>query len=222
MSKTLLDGVNEILKRVRVIAGDAGELTTLVDSARQGPIDIAVQVINEGIDALYSAGVVAQPNEQSASTIVLVDGQRAYSLAADLVQLRWPMIDSTNNQYLEEAAGGYNALLVADAEQDDTGLPHWACIRPTDGKLFLDRAPTSVEAGRTYTYQYDKDLALSAAADEMPFSDATFRGMVPAWVQLWKREMRNEFDGDLFKANIGRAAAFVTQQQQRTHYSPRG
>jgi hypothetical protein len=221
VAKTLLDAVNEILKRTGTIAGDSGELSTLTDSARQRAVDTAVQAVNEVIDELYTSSGIAQPNEQAESTIVLLDGVRFYTLASDLVQLRWPMIDKTNNQYLSKYAGGYNRMLIADPEQDDTGLPHFAAIRPTDGKLHLDRAPTSVEAGRIYTYQYDKDLGLSDAADTVPFSDAAFRAMVPAWVQVWKREMRNEFDGDLFQVNIGRAARFVTQAQPRDNYCPR-
>lgn len=221
MSKTLLDGVNETLKRVRVISGDAGALTTLTNSARQGPIDIAVQVINEGIDTLYTASPDAMPNEQAESTITLVAGTRAYSLATDIVQLRWPLIDRTNSQRIFEAPGGYASMLERDLEQDDTGLPYYGAIRPTDGKLFLDRAPTSADAGRIYTYQYDADQALAAATDVMPFTDAVFRAMVPAWVQLWKREQRNEFDEALYHETIGRAARLVTEKQQRTNWSPR-
>ncbi len=222
MAKTLLNGVNEILKRVGLVAGDAGTLTTLTDNARQTAIDTAVQVINEGIDALYAASPEAQPNEQGESTLTLVAGTRAYSLATDLVQMRWPLIDKTNSQTIEEYPGGYNAMLSADIEQDDTGLPMLGAIRPTDGKLHLDRAPTSAEAGRIYTYQYDADQALAVAADTVPFTDAVFRAMVPAWVQLWKREKRNEFDNDLFQQTIGRAAQLLTEKQPRTHYNPRG
>lgn len=222
MAKTLLNGVNEILKRASLIAGDAGLLTTLTDSARQVAIDQAVQVINEGIDDLYATpGVPPLPNEQVEATFTLVAGTRAYALAATMVQLRWPFIDKTNNQYLHPFPGGYSAMLVSDPEQDDTGLPYYAAIRPTDGYLHLDRAPTSVEAGRIYTYQYDKDLVLALAADTVPFKDAVFRAMVPAWLQLWKREMRNEFDAELYKMNIGRAATLMTQNPARTHYSPR-
>lgn len=220
MAKTLLNCVNEILLRNNLIAGDAATLTALTDSARQAAIDVAVQVVNEGIDALYTAADIAVPQEQAESAITLVTSTRAYSLATDLVLLRWPMIDKTNAQYLYE--GDYNQMIVIDPEQDDTGLPQYAAIRPTDGLLFLDRAPTSVENGRIYTYQYDKDLALSVAADTVPFEDITFRAMVPAWVQLWKREKRNEFDGDLFRVSIGRAALTLTQESQRTHYNPRG
>lgn len=221
MAKTLLDATNEILKRTGIIAGDAAALTTLTDSARQRAIDICVQVVNEGNDELYSASRAPMPKEQAESSIALVTGTRSYSLASDLVQLRFPLIDKTNTQFIYEYPGGYNAMLLADPEQDDTGLPHYGAISPANGELHLDRAPTASENGNTYTYQYDKDLVLSAASDTVAFSDAVFRAMVPAWVQLWKREFRNEFDGDLFNASIGRASRLLSQAQPRDSYNPR-
>lgn len=148
-------------------------------------------------------------------------GTRAYTMASDLVRLRWPLIDKTNNQFITEYPGGYNAELIGDPEQDDTGLPHWGAIRPTDGKLYLDRAPTSVEAGRVYTYQYDKSLLMTTAAATVPFSDDVFFAMVPMWVQLWKREARNEFDGILYKAAFSLACSLLTRKQIRTSYLPR-
>lgn len=217
--KTLLNCVNQILLRTKWIAGDAAQLTTLTDSARQSAIDIAVQVINEGIDELYSASSMALPSSQGEATITLLTNTWEYTLASDLVQLRWPMIDKTNSDFLYE--GDYNSFLINDPEQDDTGQPLFAAIRPTDGKLYLDRAPSSDFVGRVYTYQYDKDTVLSAAADVVPFSDTVFRAMVPAWVQLWKREQRNEFDGELFRANIGRAARLMPNQQPSDSYNPR-
>ena len=221
MAKTLLECVNEVLKRVKIIAGDSGELSSLTDSARQSPIDVAVQVINEGIDDLYSTAEMARPSVQAESTITLALNTRNYSLASDLVRLRWPLRDKTNTQWITEYPGGYNAMLDGDIEQDDTGLPYYGVIRPTDGHLYLDRAPTSVEAGRVYTYQYDKDVSVSDAADTVPFSDAVFRAMVPVWAQLWKRDMRGDFDGDLYRLNVGRAAGLMTQVMPRTSYSPR-
>lgn len=221
MAKTLLDAINQIFKRTAIIAGDAGALTSLTDTARQPSIDQAVQVINEAIDEIYSVSNVALPNQQKESTLTLATSTRAYTLATDLVKLRWPFIDKTNNQRLHEYPGGYNDILLGDPEQDDTGLPMYAAIRPTDGKLYLDRAPTSVENGRVYTYQYDKDTVLSLAADTMPFSDAVFRAMVPAWVQLFKRERRNEFDRDFYLLSIGRASRLLTQKNPRASWSPR-
>lgn len=221
MAKTLLNSTNEILKRVGLIAGDAGLLTSLTDSARQPAIDVAVQVVNEGIDELYSASQVAKPNGQGEGTITLATADRSYALAAGMVRLRWPMVDKTNTQFLHQYPGGYNAMLLGDPEQDDTGLPVYAAINPVNGELHLDRAPTSVENGRIYTYQYEKDVSLSLAADTVPFKDQVFRAMVPVWVQLWKRERRNEFDGDLFRVDLGRAAALMTQIMPRDSWLPR-
>jgi hypothetical protein len=221
MAKTLLNATNEILKRVGLIAGDSGLLTTLTDSARQVAIDVAVQVVNEGIDELYAASNVAKPNGQGESTVTLATADRSYALATGLLRLRWPMVDKTNTQFLHQYPGGYNAMLIADPEQDDTGLPVYAAINPVNGELHLDRAPTSVENGRIYTYQYDKELVLSVAADTVPFKDAVFRAMVPVWVQMWKRERRNEFDGELYKIDLGRAATLMTQILPRDSWSPR-
>lgn len=220
-NKTLLDGVNEILKRAGLIAGDASLLVSLTDSARQVGIDQAVQVINEGVDELYTTVPTAKPNEQGESTIVLVAGTKAYTLATDLAALHWPLIDKTNRQYIYEYGPGYDELLRTDPAQEWTGLPYAGVIRPTDSKLFLDRAPTSVEAGKVYTYQYDKNLGMSTAAATMPFGDDVFRAMVPAWEQLWKREMRSEFDEVIFKASIGRASRMLNTSSERTSWSPR-
>jgi len=221
MPKALLDCVNEVLTRTGIIAGDAGDLTSLTDSPRQRAVDIAVQVINEGIDELYSSAGESHPQEQAESTITLVTGDRDYTLATDLVQLRYPLIDKTNNQYIFEYPGGYNQLLIDDPEQDDDGQPHFATISPVDSTLYLDRIPRSEENGKIYTYQYDKDLELTLSTDTVPFGNAVFRAMIPAWAQLWKLEVRKEFDKDLFDVNIGRAARFLNQVIPKTDYSPR-
>lgn len=221
MAKTLLDAVNEILKRTNVIQGDAAALTSLTDSSHQHDIDIAIQVINEGMDEIYSLSAIPLPKEQAESTFTLVAGTQEYTLATDLIQLRWPLVDKTNSQFMFEFPGGYNQMLILDPEQDDTGLAPWAAISPVNGKLHLSHTPTSQEAGRTYTYQYDKDIGVSSATDTVPFADEVFRAMVPVWVQLWKREMRNEFDKSLYDLGMGRAARLLTEETQRMSYSPR-
>lgn len=221
MAKTLLNGVNEVLKRTGILSGTTGELTTLTDSSKQNYIDVAVQVLNEVVEELYETAGVPLPNEQAAATITLVTGTKSYALASDMVQLRWPFIDKTNNQYLTPFPGGYNELLVHDPEQDDTGLPHWGAISPVDGKLELDRAPTATENGRIYTYQYDKDLSMSAAADAFPCTDIVFRSIVPAAAQLFNRDRQRDFDSGVFRTSIGRAARYLTQSQRPRTWSRR-
>ena len=220
-NKTLLDSVNEVLRRTQYIAGDAGVLTSLTDSARQSAIDITRQVINEGIDELYSASSIPMPSEQAESTITLATGVRFYSLATDLSQMRWPLIDKTNGMYIWEFEQGYDRLIEIDPRQSFTGLPVWACIRPTDGKLFMFSSPMSADNGKIYTYQYDKNIELTLATDNLPFGNPVFRAMVPVWAQLWKRAQRQEFDQGLFKSDVGRASRLLTNKQARDSWSPR-
>jgi hypothetical protein len=230
-NKTLLNSVNEIFRRVGMIQGDAALLTSLTDQSRQRSIDIAVQVINEGIDELYSTSALPMPSGQAESTFTLATGTRSYTLATGLVRITpydtdgqdgtvWA-IDKTNTQFIYEYPGGYNGLLLRDPEQDDTGLPYWAAINPTDGTLQVDRAPTSAENGNVYTYQYEKELTLTSASDTVPFGLSVFRAMVPTWVQLYRRDQQNEFDLDLFKANMGRAARLLSRIMPDSDYCPR-
>lgn len=220
-NKTLLNCVNEIFKRVGLIHGDSAALISLTSTARQRSIDVSKQIVNEGIDELYSVSALPMPKEQAESTITLVTGDRSYTLATDLVQIRWPFIDKTNNQYITRFPGDYNRLLLLDPEQDDTGLPNYGAINPVNGELHLDRAPTSVENGRVYTYQYDKELELTTAASMVPFGNTVFRAMVPAWVQLYRRDMENSFDDAIYTTSIGRAARLLSEEQPRENYSPR-
>lgn len=221
-SKQLLDAVNETLKRVNVIAGNAGLLTSLTNSPLQHNIDIAVQVINEGQDELYTTVNRELPNQGGESTITLATGTREYSLQSNLITLLWPMIDRTNTQYLYEWEGTYEDFLLIDPQQLYTGLPIWGMISPITGMLRIDRAPDAPSNGRVYTYEYKKNMVLVNATDPFTFSDETFRSMVPAWAQLYKREMRNEFDQALYTQAIGRASRTVTQDGGKIHYDPRG
>lgn len=219
MAKTLLDGVNESLRRLNKISGDAGALASLTDSPRQVWIDTAVQAWNEATEELFSASGMALPNEVAESTITLVTDDRDYALASDLVQLRWPLQDRTNGQYIRAYPGGYAALIAAQpVPANFTGLAQFAAIRPTDGQLYLDAIPTATENGAVYTYLYDKDVSMSSASDAMPFSDAVFRALVPAVAELMAINHKREFNGDLFRSSMGRAARLLTQQQPRTHY----
>lgn len=221
MAKTLLNCVNEILKRVGQIHGDSDALVVLTSGARQRSIDVSIQVVNEGIDELYSTSHLAMPNEVAESTITLVTNDKSYPLASTLVAMRWPLIDKTNTQFINRFPGTYEDMLQLDPEQDDTGQPFWATISPVNGELFLDRKPDSSVNGRVYTYQYDKELELTDAADTVPFNNAVFRAMVPAWVQLYRRSIQNDFDDAIFSASMGRASRLITQEQTRSDWCPR-
>ncbi len=224
MAKTLLNGVNELLKNVDIIDEDAGLFTTLSDSARQTFIDLAVQVINETLDELYSIAKISKPNQLAESTITLVTDDQDYVLQTDLIKLRreYGLIDETNNHFITILGeGGYHDIIVGDLEQDDTGLPHWAAIRPTDSQLFLDRKPTANENGRVYKYRYDKELVLTVAADTFPFTDAAFRGLIPAAAELWRLRRHQEFDSGVYNSSLARAGRALSLVNAKSSWQPK-
>lgn len=221
-NKTLLNAVNEILRKKGLIAGDSALLASLTDSARQSSIDLAIQVINEGIDEIYSTVSISLPSQLKEATLTLATGTRAYVLATDLVRLHFPFRDRTNLQRIYEYAGGYEGLLDLDLGQVNTGLPRYGAIRQTDGYIFLDRAPTSAENARVYYYEYDKDTVLTILTDNVPFNDEVFRAMVPVWAQMWERQKRTQaYDEVAFRASLGRAARLLTEKPMRDSYNPR-
>lgn len=219
---TLLQGINEVLKRTNLITSGA-EFTSLTDSARQVYIDTAVQIWNEAVEELYATIEQPLPAELAEDTITLVQGQRTYDLATDLVEFYFPFLDETNHHYIFEFPGGYRNLVNLQSNPADfIGLPSFGVIDPRNlRRVFLEYAPDAASAGRIYKYRYDKVISLSLAADTFPFDDTVFRAMVPAVAQLWERDQRRDFDEGIFRANIGRAARLVNPLPAMDNWNPR-
>lgn len=221
MAKTLLDGVNEVLERKGIIQGDASVLTTLTDSSRQRAINLAIDAWNEGIDKLYSRTHLPKPNELAEDTITLATSDRDYVLAADMNQLYFPLIDETNGYFIEEYKEGYLHLVNSQPyPNNETGLPNYACIRPTDGQLYLDRIPTANENGYVFKYRYDKELVMSAATDTVPFKDVVFRQMVRVVGEIFSRDFSKDFNQQILNSSLATAGRYLIQQQQKSSYLP--
>ena len=220
MAKTLLNGVNEVLKRVQATDSD-NAITALTGNAKQATVDIAVQVLNEVIDQLYEEAKYPLPKSTSSSSITLVTGTKSYALQSNLVRLQWPLLDQTNGKYLYPYPGGYLKMFESqDVPANYTGESNVAAINPEDGLLYLEKTPTANENGRVYAYNYEYDFTLSSASDTFPFSDAVFRAVVPAAAQMVKAEMQNKFNEGLFRLSIGRAARLLKMEPQRDSYLP--
>ena len=219
--KTLLNGINEVLKKVSIINSNT-LLTSLTNSGKQVFIDNAVQAWNEVTDQLYSKDDILRPYQGAEDSITLVAGTRTYGLPDDLIQLRWPLHEETQGVYIYEYEGGYEELrqiLVQPANY--TGQPLSAAISPIEKELFIDMIPTSTEAGYKYTFLYWRDTVLERATDQFPFDDGVFRAMVPAVSEVWKRNQHNRFDDNMFKASFGRALRMVKQQPENPTYIKR-
>ena len=221
MAKTLLNGINDVMKRLGYIKGNSGELTSIIDSQRQVTIDLTIQAWNEVIVEIYDASDTPLPNELAENTITLVTDDRDYVLQTDLVQIRWPFTNQINGHQIFEYPGGYSQIYFDQPiPANFTGQPTLGAIRPIDGQLYLNAIPTSEQNGDVYTYQYHKELLLSAAADLMPFGDTVFSQLIMAVAELVKRDKEKSFDGGMYARRTGIAAGLLTQQQQRRHWTP--
>lgn len=226
MAKTLVDGVSDLLTKVGVLDSDT-TLTTLSDPARQTYIDSAVQCLNETLDRLFALPQMpTRPNQISERVIVLNTDDQDYELHATLVRLlpEFGLVDETNNHIIQiiDHPDAYRQMVIGDLEQNDTGQPSLACIRPTDGQLWLDRAPTAAYDGREYKYRFERDQGLSAFDDEFPFTDPVYRGVVLAASELWKKENKNSFSGALFNSALAQAAERLTRTPARATWLDKG
>lgn len=215
---TLLDAVNQVLKDCRVLQGDA-VLTTLVDPPRQIFIDLAIQKWGETIDQLYVDAQRPVPRLTSTGTITLVAGVRNYALPADIVTLHYPLRDTTNGDYIVEYNGGFMQIVRDQSRPSDyIGLPTRAALDPETYELYLDTDPTAEEAGRVYEFRYDKDHALTGAADVMPLGTAVYRAMIPAVAELWRRARDQDDDPGNYRRSYGRALRLLNGEKNNSNY----
>lgn len=218
---TFLTGVNEVLERGKIL-DSSNHLTSLTDAGIQYWIDLSKKVWNELLDHVYTQAQKPLPRELAENTITLVADDRDYALASDLVQLHFPLIDETNGRYILEFRDGYLDLVKSQLIPSNyTGQPFYACIRPTDDQLYLDRIPQSTEAGQVYKYRYDKDVSLSLSSDTFPFKDAVYRALLPAAYELWALYANKEYNNGVFEASVGRAARMLITTQQRKTWAAR-
>ncbi len=227
MAKTLLQGVNDVLKRMGVIKGNSGELSSLTDSQRQVLVDLAVNCWNEVVIELYESSDLSMPKEVGTATITLATGDRDYSLPSDLVYIKWPLRNASNGYLIQEYPGGWDQLQNDQLQPANfTGRPFYATIRPTDGLLYMDRIPTAADNGLAFTLEYDKSLIKSLAADTFPFSDDVYFILVPAVVEKIKMERDEQSDARFavclkkYSRSLGIAAGMVSLNKQRNNWLP--
>ena len=215
---TLLDGVNRVLRRVQIITSD---LATFTSAGKQPWIDTCVYAWNEAVIDMYGTSNIALPLSIDNDSITLVVNTRNYTLATDLIRLRYPFKDETNGQFITEYPGGF--LQMQEDEifiNDFTGLPYQGAIDPTNGEFYLDYIPDADSDGRIYQYWYDKNLELSNVDDVFPFNNHVFLSLVPAVAETWKRENKMTFDEKTYTRWIGNASKFLIQKQQNSSYLP--
>lgn len=219
--------MNASLKRARVIQGDAGELTSFTDSARQNDIDLTIQLWNELITDMYGMGLFKIGTDED--TITLVDDssntQRTeYSLASDFEEFANDvMVDQTNGREMFPYPGGYSKMFRDQIIPSNfNGVPGHYTINPSTGDLYLSTHPTAEEVGVVFRYIYKKRLAISLITDIFPFSDTVVDALVPAVVWNYRRDKQQDFDEKEFDKAFSKAVSILDPSPNRTRYGRRG
>lgn len=211
MAKTLLQAVNEVLRRAGTLG--SSDLTSLTGNAIQRQVDDAVQAINTAMVEGFRLAQEAKPCGTGEGQVTLRANTRDYDLEDDVVALRWPLIDQTNNRTIHEYPGGPEALRRDYLNPaDHTGLPSFAVINLEDGRLRMDLTPTSNEDGAVYKYIYDRDLDVRNAGDLLPFDNSAFYAFVDVAAELWKRDNGRSFSEDMMDRRLATAMQGVLKK----------
>lgn len=219
----LLQGVNRVLKRARIIQGESAELSALTSTQFQTEVDSIIDSWNEVIRYVYEHDNIdhALPHDTAEGTITLVTGTREYSLASGFEKMSSNvLVDQTNGYQVFPYPGGFKQMFAdQNIPSNYEGRPNHWCINPTNGDLRFDRTPTSDENGDVYTYLYETRLVYDEATDNFPFSDTVAEELVPAVVQHWRMDAKpGEYNLALFQVAISQAVSKLSQAERRTSW----
>ena len=167
-----LTGVNRLLRRNTIIKGDDDNITTFDDNQHAAKIELAQIAIQDELTALIADKII--PYEKTSGSLTTSDGVRTYSLASDFVRFfgKQPYLYyAEDNQQVFEYEGGEDALRLSIPNYtEQTGNPiTWYPDLTTTKKIGLYQTPDAAHANRVYTYDYEKDVSVSAEADTLPF-----------------------------------------------------
>ena len=223
MAKTYLVAVNDTLRRVGVIAGDASELTTFTDTQRQREVDIVLQVWNEIVHELYDLGSLQ--GEVADGSITLVTDTDNYAVPTDFEQMagdtyKTRVMVKSDGGRLFEYPGGYRQMFIDQPDRADftEASSYWA-FNLTNNTFRLDKRPTSAENGDVFNFVFDKRINLSTISDTMPFSDTVTEALQSVVAEIFRIDMHGETRDPISSiAGFKRAASLITQKKRRRRY----
>lgn len=221
MAKTLLQEVNAVLKKARLITGAQTALTTLTVSAMQTDIDNVISSINICLLDLCRAGL--DINTETQGTITLALGVREYDVASNYIDMADEVfINETRGFRITPYPGGFHAMrLEQSIPTSYTGLPQQWAFNTTNNKFRMDNTPTAAEVGLAYNYLYDGSVVMSLATDVFPLRDDAVIAMEDAMLQVFQRHAKKQFDQAAYQISMGRAAQLAAQMPLKTHYGVR-
>jgi hypothetical protein len=166
---TLIQAIARIMRIEGIIRGDTDAPTSLSDLQHGATINQAAIAVQD--ELIEIASDVMLPYEKNTTgSIATISGTRSYSLAADFVRfVGTPMLYCTADNFeMFEFPGGEERLKLE--------VPNYRTVQSdpfafyfeygTTKKISFYQVPQSV---KTYVYDYEKDISVTAATDTLPF-----------------------------------------------------
>jgi len=163
--------VNRLLRTNQIITGDDDSITTFSDTQHAADIELAQIAIQDELGDLVANKFIDY--EKATATISLVTSTRTYTLASDFVRFYGSnpsFYDSTDNVRHYEYVGGEDALRDTDYQYKTTEGGPWAWYwdSTTSKSVAFYSVPQSTYNGRSLSYDYEKSVAVTVAADTIP------------------------------------------------------
>lgn len=218
---TLLDVVNRCLRRQRLTDSNDEVLTDFTDDRLRVDVDMIIDAVNDTLYYFFDISDFS-PYETTDDTITLVAGTREYATATGFFLLASKhMKNHTDGHTITEYPGGYQGMFEEQHIPNDyVGQPNFWVINPNNGMIRLDTAPEAAQAGDVYTYVYQKQLNMAAHTDTFPFGDEVVRALIPAFVQMYRRENNpEEYDDGMFQSALAMAIAGLHNQPVSATYN---
>jgi hypothetical protein len=168
---TLIQAIARIMRIEGIIRGDTDAPTSLSDLQHGATINLAAIAVQDELIEIASDAML--PYEKTTTgSIATVSGTRSYSLAADFVRFVGTamLYCADDNFEMFEFPGGEEKLKLQVPNYRTVQADPFAFYfeHGTTKKISFYQVPQSV---KTYVYDYEKDISVTAAADTLPFQN---------------------------------------------------
>jgi hypothetical protein len=187
----LITAIGRVMENNGIIRGDTDLPTTLTDLQHGATIRIARNAIQDELNELVADALIPYEHTGTGS-ISTVAGTRSYALDATFVRFfgEASLAYDTNNR-LYEYPGGEAALQQAfpNYKTQESEPMYWYFDLTTSKKIAFWPVPN---AAKTYTYDFEKDVSVTAASDTLPFHNEM---EAQAFVRMAGRRFKFLFEG---------------------------
>ena len=189
---TLIQAIARIMRTEGIIRGDTDAPTSLSDLQHGATINLAAIAVQDELSEIAS-DVMLPYEKDTTGSIVTVAGTRSYSLATNFARFvgRPMLYCSADNFEMFEFKGGEETLKLQ--------VPNYRTAQSNPFAFYFEYGTTKKisfypvpQEAKTYAYDYEKDISVTAASDTLPFHNEI---EAQAFCRLAARRFKYRYQG---------------------------